>query len=122
MDAEFVQISGTPPVQASPPRPPVEKKPNAPPQSDQPKKTEDADTVTLSNEGRVAAENRTPDAGGATNAERHFDVTSGQVILKIVDSSTSRVVKQIPPEEQIRLQHAIQESVKNLAKGKKTLE
>ncbi|MBI5426742.1 MAG: flagellar protein FlaG [Nitrospinae bacterium] len=125
MDAEFLQVSGVSPVQTSPPRARTEKSNAVPSPAVEPPGTED--TVTLSKEGRVAAEKATVRDPGAEskkvdnqndhNVERRFDLTDNQeVVLKLVDPRTSRVVKQIPQEEQLKLRAAIQDSVEILTK------
>lgn len=127
MDAEFLQVSGVSPVQTSPPRARTEKSSAGPPPAVEPPGTED--TVTLSNQGRIAAEkavvrdtgaeNKKVDSQNDSAMERRFDLTDNQeVVLKLVDPRTSRVVKQIPQEEQIKLRAAIQDSVEILTKPK----
>lgn len=128
MDAEFLQVSGVSPVQTSPPRARTEKSNAGPPPAVETPGTED--TVALSKQGRVAAEKavvrdtgaeskRVDDQNGDSNVERRFVVTDNQdVVLRLVDPRTSRVVKQIPQEEQLKLRAAIQDSVEILTKPK----
>jgi hypothetical protein len=54
---------------------------------------------------------------GQTGSElRKIDVTDdNQVVVKIVDGKTQKVVRQIPPEEVVRLKQAIQENLDVLA-------
>ena len=54
---------------------------------------------------------------GQTGSElRKIDVTDdNQVVVKIVDGKTQKVVRQIPPEEVVSLKQAIQENLDVLA-------
>jgi len=71
------------------------------------------DTVTLSAQGqRVLQQGGGGDGEGNEGLHRELDVTdSNQVVLKIRDLTTQQVIKQIPPEEQVRLREAIQSIV-----------
>jgi len=40
---------------------------------------------------------------------------NNQVVIKIVDSETQKVVRQIPKEEEVRLKQAMQENLENMA-------
>jgi uncharacterized FlaG/YvyC family protein len=40
---------------------------------------------------------------------------NNQVVIKIVDSETQKVVRQIPKEEEVRLKQAIRENLDNMA-------
>jgi hypothetical protein len=55
--------------------------------------------------------------GAPTGSElRKIDVTDdNQVVIKIVDGETQKVVRQIPPEEQVSLKQSIQENLDVLA-------
>ena len=72
------------------------------------------DTVALSQRGQAAVSQPVQSSsGGPTGSElRKIDVTdSNQFIVKIVDSQTQKVVRQIPKEEEVRLKQAIQENL-----------
>ena len=77
------------------------------------------DTVSLSTEGRRALEGGEPSGnGGAESTTREFDVTEqNQVILKIKEQSTNKVIKQIPSEDQLALRRAIQKGVESLGQN-----
>lgn len=98
-------------------------------------KTPDAgeDSVTLSSSGKTAlgeaAGSSSPATSSAPNAsgsdlsgsvegalQREFSVTdSNRVVLKIIDPETKDVIKQIPPEGELRLREAIRDQVENLS-------
>ena len=76
------------------------------------------DTVALSQRGQAAVSQPVQSSsGGPTGSElRKIDVTdSNQFVVKIVDSQTQKVVRQIPKEEEVRLKQAIQENLDVLA-------
>ena len=76
------------------------------------------DTVSLSQRGQAAVSQQVQsNTGGKPGSElRKIDVTDdNKVIVKVVDSETNKVVRQIPKEEEMRLKHAIQENLDNLA-------
>ncbi|SVC90897.1 uncharacterized protein METZ01_LOCUS343751 [marine metagenome] len=77
------------------------------------------DTVSLSQRGQAAVSQQVQSNGGSQSGGselRKIDVTDDHtVIVKVVDSETQRVVRQIPKEEELRLKQAIQENVDNLA-------
>ena len=76
------------------------------------------DTVSLSQRGQAAvSQPLQSNNGGPTGSElRKIDVTDdNQVVIKIVDSQTQKVVRQIPPEEEVSLKQAIQENLDVLA-------
>lgn len=76
----------------------------------------DQDTVSLSREARQALDGANPPSSETPQGQqRSFDVTdNNEVILKITDQETNKVVKQIPAEEEVRLRQAVQESVESL--------
>ena len=77
-----------------------------------------SDTVALSQRGQAAVSQPVQSSsGGPTGSElRKIDVTdNNQFIVKIVDSQTQKVVRQIPEEEAVRLKQAIQENLDVLA-------
>lgn len=77
------------------------------------------DTVSLSQRGQAAVSQQVQSNGGSQSGGselRKIDVTDDHtVIVKVVDSETQKVVRQIPKEEELRLKQAIQENVDNLA-------
>ena len=76
------------------------------------------DTVALSQRGQAAVSQPVQSSsGGPTGSElRKIDVTDdNQIIIKIVDGETQKVVRQIPPEEVVSLKQAIQENLDVLA-------
>ena len=76
------------------------------------------DTVSLSQRGQAAVSQPVQgNSGSRTGSElRKIDVTdNNQVVVKIVDGQTQKVVRQIPPEEQVSLKQAIQENLDVLA-------
>jgi hypothetical protein len=75
------------------------------------------DTVSLSQRGKAAiSQEAQGEKGGSAEARlRKIDVTdNNQVIIKIVDGETHKVVRQIPNEEEVRMKQAIQENLDNL--------
>ena len=76
------------------------------------------DTVALSQRGQAAVSQPVQSSSGSpTGSElRKIDVTDdNQVVIKIVDGETQKVVRQIPPEEEVSLKQAIQENLDVLA-------
>ena len=76
------------------------------------------DTVALSQRGQAAViqQIQSNNAGPTGSELRKIDVTdNNQIIVKIVDSQTQQVVRQIPKEEEVRLKQAIQENLDVLA-------
>ena len=76
------------------------------------------DTVSLSQRGQAAVSQQVQSkSGGLAGSElRKIDVTDdNQVVVKIVDGQTQKVVRQIPPEEEVSLKQAIQENLDVLA-------
>ena len=72
------------------------------------------DTVSLSQRGQAAVtQSLKSNNSGQTGSElRKIDVTdNNQVVVKIVDGKTQKVVRQIPPEEVVSLKQAIQENL-----------
>ena len=116
MEAEPIKIAGAPPVQGGQQRkvePPQTGPAPSPKKADVP-----GDTVTLSRQGQ-----QTLDAASGNNVENtqwRLDVAdNAQVVLKIVDPRTGETVKQIPPEEQVKLNQAIQSTVDDLSNQNK---
>ncbi len=76
------------------------------------------DTVSLSQRGQAAVSQQVESSRGAPAGSelRKIDVTdNNQIVVKIVDGQTQRVVRQIPKEEEMRLKQAIQKNLDNLA-------
>ena len=72
------------------------------------------DTVSLSQRGQAAVSQpiQSNNAGPTGSELRKIDVTdNNQIIIKIVDGQTQKVVRQIPKEEEVRLKQAIQENL-----------
>ena len=72
------------------------------------------DTVSLSQRGQAAVSQQiqSNNAGQTGSELRKIDVTdNNQIIVKIVDGKTQKVVRQIPKEEEVRLKQAIQENL-----------
>ena len=75
------------------------------------------DTVSLSQRGQAAVSQQVQSNGGGKPGSelRKIDVTDdNKVVVKVVDSETQEVVRQIPKEEEMRLKQAIQENLKDL--------
>lgn len=75
------------------------------------------DTVSLSQRGQAAVSQQVPSNGGNRSGSelRKIDVTDdNKVIVKVVDSETQEVVRQIPKAAEVRLKQAIQENLDNL--------
>ena len=84
------------------------------------------DIVVISSEGRLASEELTSVETSAakdptpsqvqqkSNHQRQFDLTDNNVlVLKVVDTTTREVLRQFPPEAELRLKHAIQNGIEN---------
>ena len=75
------------------------------------------DTVSLSQRGQAAVSQQVQSNGGGKPGSelRKIDVTDdNKIIIKVVDSETNKVVRQIPKEEEVRLKQAIQENLDDL--------
>ena len=69
------------------------------------------DSVTLSNSAKQRVSSETE---GGSDFQQKFSIASNnQVVLKVIDPKTQDVVRQMPPEEQLRLR----EAVRNLAEN-----
>ena len=76
------------------------------------------DTVSLSQRGQAAVSQEVKDVkGGSVGSKlRKVDVVdNNQLVIKIIDSETQKVVRQIPKEEEVRLKQAMQENLENMA-------
>ena len=72
------------------------------------------DTVSLSQRGQAAVSQplKSNNSGQTGSELRKIDVTdNNQIIVKIVDGQTQKVVRQIPKEEEVRLKQAIQDNL-----------
>ena len=83
---------------------------------------EQNDTVSLSQRGQAAVTQLIKsNSDVSTEKLRKIDVIdNNQVVIKIVDGETHKVVRQIPKEEEVRLKQAIQENLDNLSDSKDT--
>ncbi len=79
------------------------------------------DTVSLSNQGQELAQARevsAPSSGAASssnNEQRKFSVTEdNDVVLKVIDPETQKIIKSVPSEEQLQLSNAIRDGIKDL--------
>jgi uncharacterized FlaG/YvyC family protein len=133
MDAEPIQATGNIAVAANTsPRPPANEPVSAAPAPETSAPAQTKDTVSLSQEGRAALEqaktvtetgtaeatHQPAEAKTAATADqavttgRRFELTdSKELVVKIIDERTGKVIHQTPLPEQLRLQHAIQESL-----------
>jgi len=73
------------------------------------------DTVSLSQRGQAAVSQEVKGASVESKLRKIDVMDNNQVIIKIVDSETQKVVRQIPKEEEVRLKQAIQENLDNMA-------
>lgn len=101
------------------------------------------DTVSLSSQGKIALENAEKTSSSVaepkTNIEikspleqsqrnssdlnRQFSTTEdNQVVLKIIDRETQEVIKQIPPEDEIKLKEAIRQVVQDFQTSNQSTE
>jgi hypothetical protein len=81
------------------------------------------DTVSLSQRGQAAVTQPIKGSSGSSTGSklRKIDVIdNNQVVIKIVDGETQKVVRQIPKEEEVRLKQAIQENLDSLAESNDT--
>ena len=75
------------------------------------------DTVSLSQRGQAAVSQQVQsNVSNMPGSElRKLDVTDDHiVVIKVVDSETQKVVRQIPKAEELRLRQAIQENLDNI--------
>jgi len=78
------------------------------------------DTVELSQRGQAAVSQQVPKNAGSEL--RKIDITDdNQVVVKIVDDQTQKVVRQIPREEEMRLKQAMKENLDGLDGGSSTV-
>ena len=82
-----------------------------PPKAVTPLPKPEGDSVTLSNSVRGGIQ-----AGSESSADfqRKLSVSgNNQVVMKLIDPETKEVVRQTPPEGQVRLREAIRDATKN---------
>ena len=124
MDAEFIRVSTSPAVRSTPPSPSAEQSgaPSTPAgNSGKVEIPTEGDTVTLSSKGPVEQQGEATVAAPNTSSsvassQTRLEVTDkNEVVLKVIDSNTGQVIKEIPAREQQRLSKAIQDSVDKLA-------
>ncbi len=71
------------------------------------------DSVSLSTQGQDLAQ--TDKAAPAGSEQRKFSVTeNNDVVLKVIDPQTQKVVRSVPTEEQIELRDAIRNELDNI--------
>ena len=71
------------------------------------------DTVSLSTQGQDLAQ--TDKVAPAGSEQRKFSVTeNNDVVLKVIDPQTQKVVRSVPSEEQIELRDAIRNELDNI--------
>ena len=73
------------------------------------------DTVSLSQRGQAAVSQEVKGASVESKLRKIDVMDNNQVVIKIVDSETQKVVRQIPKEEEVRLKQAIQENLDKMA-------
>ena len=67
--------------------------------------------MTLSD---VAKEQVKPGAENSADFQRELSISdNNQVVMKLIDPKTRDVVRQMPPEEQLRLREAIRDAADN---------
>lgn len=110
MDTQAVNSAGNPAVQ-----PPKTQSSSSGAKSNSnsapaPKPTEDS--VDLSSTAQNLQETGKGGQASAGSEQRKFDVTdNNDVVLKVIDPDTQKVVKTVPSEEQIQLRNAIRDGV-----------
>ena len=75
------------------------------------------DMVRLSKEGQdLALRKVEPSSDSSLSSEqRKFSVTeNNDVVLKVIDSKTQKVVKSVPSEDQLQLKDAIRNELENI--------
>ena len=73
------------------------------------------DTVSLSQRGQAAVSQEVKDSSVEPKLRQVDVMDNNQVVIKIVDSETQKIVRQIPKEEEVRLKQAMQENLENMA-------
>ena len=73
------------------------------------------DTVSLSQRGQAAVSQEIKDGSVESKLRKVDMMDNNQVVIKILDSETQKVVRQIPKEEEVRLKQAMQENLENMA-------
>ncbi len=112
MNTQAVNSAGNP--IAPTPKPQVSSKSSGSKSSTStPKPSEDS--VNLSEQAQDLAQVSTEGKATTNVGQKKFSVTdSNDVVLKIIDPETQKVVKSIPSEEQIQLKSAIRDGVKEI--------
>ena len=81
------------------------------------------DTVTLSKQGKrilskTGGGSQEQELSNAEDQKREFSITdANDVVLKIVDTKTREVVKQIPSEDELQLKDAIRSVVEDIGEN-----
>lgn len=124
MDAEFIRVSTSPAVRSTPPSPSAEQSGAPSTSAGNSGKVEiptEGDTVTLSSKGPAEQQGEANVAApktlsGSASSQTRLEVTDkNEVVLKVIDTNTGQVIKEIPAREQQRLSQAIQDTVDKLA-------
>lgn len=74
------------------------------------------DTVSFSKQGQDLAQQASETTNSASSDEqRKFTITeNNDIVLKVIDQKTQKVVKSIPPEQQLQLRDAIRNELSNI--------
>lgn len=109
MDTQAVNSAGSP--KAPPPK--TQSSSSKPVPSSAPDPKPSGDSVSLSDQAKALAQ---ATKGASSNSEqRKLSVTDdNDVVLKVIDPTTQRVVKSIPSEEQMQLKVAIRDGINNI--------
>ncbi len=109
MDTQAVNSAGNPTVPTSK----VSAKSSGSNSSPTPKAT--VDSVDLSDQAQELAKTSGETQTGANVGQKKLSVTdSNDVVLKIIDPETQKVVKSIPSEEEIQLKSAIRDGISEI--------
>ena len=78
------------------------------------KETVESDSVEITQKARQRAEGVSKKED-STDFQRKLSITEKkQVVMKLIDPQTKNVVRQIPPEDLLRLQEAIREAAEEM--------
>jgi uncharacterized FlaG/YvyC family protein len=74
-----------------------------------------SDKVELSSKAKVLVETKNKVQVGTNDEQRKFLVTDdNDIILKVIDRKTQKVVKSVPSEKEIQLKNAVRDGVSNI--------
>ena len=80
-----------------------------------PKSKESGDSVDLSSKAQSLLKSKTGGQASSNSEQRKLSVTDdNDVVLKVIDPKTQKVVKSIPTEEQIQLNVAIRDGISDI--------